>query len=159
MKTCLLTSKTQSEFCILARPRDCIKLHTVADGSKRIIKLQVGTSRPSSKICVATIRCTCINIITSSEDNYYQNAIINQNSMTALMANLSSPKRVNNFCMFFSVLLQQTTILSCHMFNNPARHLMNSGKKRCQYNACNNSLNKNNASQILLLSAIEERLE
>lgn len=32
---------------------------------------------------------------------------------------------------------------------------MYSGQKRFQYNACNNSLNKNNASQILHVSAIE----
>lgn len=57
--THLSTNSKNSEFCILARPRDWIKLQTVADGSNRTTRLQLWTSSPSSRIDVATMMLTC----------------------------------------------------------------------------------------------------
>jgi len=78
--------------------------------------------------------------------------------MTTLMANLSSSKWINDIHVFIPTLMLQATILACiasHVSNNPPRHLIYSGQKRLQYHACDNSLNKNNASQVLHMSAIE----
>jgi hypothetical protein len=70
-------------------------------------------------------------------------------SVTKLMVNLSTSKRVNNFGMFFPTLRMQSRTVPCHVFNSPPRHLTDSGQEGFQHNACNNSLNKYNASQVL----------
>jgi hypothetical protein len=62
------------------------------------------------------------------------------------MANLSSSKKVNNLRLFIPILLVQERSISCNVFNNPPGHLTKSGQQGLQYNACNNSLDKYNAS-------------
>jgi hypothetical protein len=57
--------------------------------------------------------------------------------------------------MFPPALRMQTVLVSCHVFNSPSRHVIYGGKKGLQYNACNNSLNKYNASQFMHMSATE----
>lgn len=59
MEIYLLTIIRKCEFCILARPRDWIKLQTVAEGSNLITRLQLWTSKPSSNTEVATMMFTC----------------------------------------------------------------------------------------------------
>lgn len=60
--------------------------------------------------------------------------------------------------MFFPTLRLQSRTISSHVFNSPPGHLMYSGEKGLQYNACNNSLNKYNASQVLYMPATEREI-
>lgn len=108
-KAYLPTIRIKCEFCFRARPRDCIKLQTVAEGSNRMTRLQLWTSKPSSRIEVATIMLTCSILHGNETFNL-------QKSSTKVGKNktgLTTPLRNSSTILFWTFLLCDCSIELC----------------------------------------------